>query len=51
VYLNEAIYYQNGFSVTLTPNNVATWQRVSQNRIAITHTGQFTKLRIDVAKK
>jgi len=52
IYLNEALWYPNGFKVVLAPSNVATWSHPATNRIEVAHPTQtFTKLRITILPK
>jgi len=36
IFLNEEFFYSKGFTVTITPNNAATWSHISINLITVT---------------
>jgi len=43
IFLNEAFYYPNGFTITILPKTAATWTKVSRNYITVTTSSTATQ--------
>ncbi len=37
IYLNEALHYKSGYTVTLVPSLAAAWKAPKTNQIVVTH--------------
>lgn len=54
IYLNEKLFYSNGFNVEIQPAAAATWKKVSTNHLEIIHsqnTTPETELKIIITAK
>jgi len=43
IYINEDFYYSNGFGVSITPSNAATWKRTKKNHVEVYATKEVVK--------
>lgn len=52
IYLNEELFYLNGFNVEIQPASAAIWKKVSTNHLEIIHnTTAETELKIIITPK
>lgn len=52
IYLNEDFYYSNGYTVTLSPSDAATWKATSKNHIQVSATSSTSsKLLVTITPK
>ena len=54
IYFNQALHYGNGYTVTVTPSDKASWSVVSKNLIVVTHSQSVpegTGIMVTVAPK